>query len=157
MSAAETNLMHGTCVAVGGAGVLLLGPSGSGKSDLALRLIDDGALLVADDQCMAEIDAAGICMSAPEAIAGRLEVRGVGIVGVNTAAQAHLALVVNLVTQEDESRMPKKGAPLPVQAILGQPVPCLDLWPFAASAPAKIRLALNGLQFGQIFNDTALS
>lgn len=157
MSAPDPALMHGTCVAVSGAGVLLIGPSGSGKSDLALRLIDDGALLVADDQCMLEADAGGICVRAPESLAGRLEVRGVGIVGVNSAAQAHVALVVNLVAREDEPRMPKKGAPLPTQNILGQSIPCLQLWPFAASAPAKIRLALNGLQFGQIFNDTALS
>ena len=71
--------VHGTCIAIDGAGVLLRGPSGCGKSDLALRLIDGGAVLVADDRVSLEARAGDLVASAPDALAGLLEVRGVGI------------------------------------------------------------------------------
>ncbi|WP_040850329.1 HPr kinase/phosphorylase, partial [Nitrospirillum viridazoti] len=73
--------VHATCVSVGGAGVLLRGASGSGKSDLALRLVDAGALLVADDQVALAADptATLLTATAPERLAGLIEVRGLGI------------------------------------------------------------------------------
>ncbi|HAQ33260.1 MAG TPA: serine/threonine protein kinase, partial [Rhodospirillaceae bacterium] len=75
-------LIHGTCVALNGVTVLLRGPSGSGKSDLALRLIDGGGRLVADDQTLVEIQGERLVATAPETIAGKMEVRGVGVLAV---------------------------------------------------------------------------
>jgi HPr kinase/phosphorylase len=136
--------VHGTAVALDGDGILFRGPPGSGKSDLALRLIDAGARLVADDQT--ELRRAGerLMMSAPAAIAGRLEVRGVGIVAVSAIASAPLRLVVDLVAPERVERLPE-----PVFAeLLDCRVPLLRLAPFEASAPAKLRLALAALRAG---------
>src|SRR5215469_5885580 len=99
--------VHGTSVALGGAGVLLRGPSGCGKSDLALRLIDRGALLVADDQTELHLDGSDICMTAPATIAGQLEVRGLGIMRAPSVAAAPLRLVVDLVTAAEIERMPE--------------------------------------------------
>lgn len=130
--------VHGTSVSVGGEGILLRGPSGAGKSDLALRLIDDGAKLVADDQT--ELHRAGdtLEMTAPAALAGLLEVRGVGIVRVAHVGRAPLRLVVDL---EPEGRIERLPEPR-VCTIEGVVLPLMALYPFAASAPAKLRLAL---------------
>src|SRR5580658_5234693 len=89
----ETLLVHATAVAIGARAVLLRGPSGSGKSDLALRLIDAGARLVADDRCQLSREADAIVVRAPAAIAGLIEVRGIGILGVDTVPEARLALI----------------------------------------------------------------
>src|SRR5256885_2398180 len=91
---------HGTAVALEGEGVLLRGPSGCGKSDLALRLIDQGARLVADDQTELYIDGNDISMTAPVTIAGRIEVRGLGILNVPYLAHAPLRVVVDLVPSD---------------------------------------------------------
>jgi serine kinase of HPr protein (carbohydrate metabolism regulator) len=129
--------VHGTVVSVDGKGVLLRGPSGSGKSDLALRLIDGGAVLVADDRVVLTRDAGQISASAPEAILGRLEVRGLGIVRLAASQQAPLFLVVDLVEVGIE-RLP---APETID-LLGIPLLLIRMSPFEASAPAKIRLAV---------------
>jgi serine kinase of HPr protein (carbohydrate metabolism regulator) len=131
-------LVHGTCVALDDVGVLLRGPSGSGKSDMALRLIDGGALLVADDQTRLDLVDGRLISRPPETIAGRLEVRGLGIVPVAWVASAPLGLVVDLVAQDAVDRLPP---PAEVR-ILGAAVPLLRLWPFAASAAAQVRLAV---------------
>jgi HPr kinase/phosphorylase len=130
--------VHGTSVALDGEGVLLRGPSGCGKSDLALRLIDQGARLVADDQT--ELDIAGdeIAMTAPDTIAGQIEVRGVGILRVPSVPSAPLRVVVDLVPTDEVERLPEKRA----CAMLGRSVPLLALAPFEASVVAKLRLAL---------------
>jgi len=130
--------LHGSCVAIDGRGVLLRGPSGRGKSDLALRLIDAGARLVADDRV--DLRAAGglLNASAPEPIAGRLEVRGVGIVEVPCVAAAPLGLVVDLVEREDLERLPEPRT----ASFLGISVPLMRLVALEASAAAKVRLAL---------------
>jgi HPr kinase/phosphorylase len=95
--------IHGSCVARAGAAVLLLGPPGSGKSDLALRLIGRGFALVADDQVRLD----GRAVSAPEALHGMLEVRGLGIFeGLAVAEEAALALVVELVPAGGVARLP---------------------------------------------------
>ncbi len=131
-------LLHGTCIEVSGAGVLVRGPSGSGKSDLALRLIDRGARLVADDQV--EVTAFGdhLIAAAPEALAGMLEVRGLGIVAVETVASQRVDLVVDLMAAEPVERMPKDES----VTIEGVALPLLHLAPFQASAAAKVRLAV---------------
>ena len=130
--------VHGTSVSVGGEGILLRGPSGAGKSDLALRLIDAGAKLVADDQT--ELHRAGdtLEMTAPTALAGLLEVRGVGIVRVPHVARAPLRLVVDLESETGIERLPEPRC----CTIEGVALPLLALYPFAASAAAKLRLAL---------------
>jgi HPr kinase/phosphorylase len=131
-------LVHGTCVAIAGRGVLLRGPSGSGKSDLALRLIEAGAWLVADDQVRLSAARNRLVASAPVSLRGLIEVRGVGIVPVKSVARAPLALVVDLVAAKDVPRLPE---PSSVQ-IEGIALPHLLLAPFEASAPVKVRLAL---------------
>src|ERR687898_3364772 len=77
--AAASIWLHATCVELSGTGVVLLGASGCGKSDLALRLIDRGARLVADDLVTVERHGRRLIARAPEAIAGLMEVRGLGI------------------------------------------------------------------------------
>jgi len=139
--------VHATSVALGGDGILLRGPSGSGKSDLALRLIDAGARLVADDQT--ELTRAGTTleMRAPATIAGQLEVRGVGILRVPSIAVAPLRLVVDLVPPEQVERLPEPE----FCTLLAVSVPLLRLAPFAASAAAKLRLALRAYAPGALF------
>ena len=139
-------LLHATCVALEGRGgpfgVLLRGPSGAGKSDLALRLIDRGARLVADDQCEVarEESAAGprLIARAPAEIAGALEVRGLGIAEVPSLAQAPVALIVDLVAPEAVERLPAAAR----EEILGVGLPRLALNALEAAAPAKLDLAL---------------
>ena len=133
--------VHGTSVALGGAGVLLRGPSGCGKSDLALRLIDRGALLVADDQTELHLDGDDIRMTAPAVIAGQIEVRGLGVVRAPSVATAPLRLVVDLVASAEIERMPEPRA----CALLGRDVPLIALAPFEASAVAKLQLALRAV------------
>ncbi len=129
--------VHGTCVAIDGAGVLLRGPPGCGKSDLALRMIDGGAVLVADDRVLLEAAGGVLVASAPDALAGLLEARGLGILRLEAAARHALHLVVDLVAPEAVERLP---APASAE-ICGVALPLCRLDPFAASAAAKLRLA----------------
>lgn len=131
-------LVHATTVLVDGLGVLIRGPSGSGKSDLALRLIDAGARLVADDQTALEARDGRLWASPPASIAGKLEVRGLGIVAVPFAPSAALGLAVDLVPADRIERLPEPGTTV----LLGVVLPILPLVPFEASAPAKLRLAV---------------
>ncbi len=139
-------LVHGTCVAYGAHAALLRGSSGSGKSDLALRflaLAADGDMaprLVADDQVVVEAQAGTLKVSAPDALAGKLEVRGLGIMTLPHAEHAKLVLVVDLVARDEVPRMPPE--PLPRITLLGVRVPNLQLAPFELSAPLKLKMAL---------------
>jgi serine kinase of HPr protein (carbohydrate metabolism regulator) len=135
-------LLHGTCVALRGRGILLRGPSGAGKSDLALRLLDEGAELVADDQVSVDIEDGVLIAEPPETIAGKLEVRGLGIVDLDYAALVPLALIVDLVDDAKVERLPEPEW----EVIEGVEVPVIRLDPYTASAPAKVRLALR--EFG---------
>jgi len=132
--------LHATCVAIEGYGVLLRGPSGSGKSDLALRLIDQyaDAILVADDRVDVVARDGAVYASAPSAIAGMLEVRGVGIVRVTYKDTAKVHLLVDLMDAEQIARLPEPA----FEEIPGAALPRLALAPFEASAPAKLRQAL---------------
>jgi serine kinase of HPr protein (carbohydrate metabolism regulator) len=130
--------VHATAVAIDGSAVLLRGPSGSGKSDLALRLIDGGAVLVADDRVVLSRRGGEVVAEAPATIAGRLEVRGVGIVRLGHTGPSPLRLVVELTRQDEVDRLPKAAETM----LLGVAVPVMCLAPFEASAPAKLRLAL---------------
>ncbi len=130
--------VHATSIDIDGDGVLLRGPPASGKSDLALRLIDTGARLVADDRTDLEAEDGRIFASAPAALAGLIEVRGVGILNIGAIRKSPLALVVDLVGAATVERIPE-----PSKAdILGLVLPLLRLAPFEASAPAKVRAAL---------------
>jgi HPr kinase/phosphorylase len=144
-----TELVHGTCVALGHSAALLRGGSGSGKSDLALRFLflarrGPAALsaptLVADDQVCLRREGPRLMASAPLAIRGKIEVRGLGIVGVKYRSEADLALVVEL-TQEEGERLPERAL---TTRLLGVDVPLLRLSPWQASAPIKLALALAG-------------
>ena len=128
-----------------GAGILLRGPSGSGKSDLALRLIDGGARLVADDQTELRRSAAGITASAPPTIAGLIEIRGIGILPCPSTASAPLRLVVDLVPPEQIERLPEPR----LCCYLDCDIPLIALAPFEASAPAKLRFALRYAMTGR--------
>ena len=139
--------LHGTAVAVDGRAVLIRGPSGSGKSDLALRLIAAGArwpglrgepVLVADDQVELCLLDGMVIASPPAVLAGRIEVRGIGILSVPYQPQARLSLVADLIAREAITRLPEPATAL----ILGVSLPRIDIDAFAASAPAKLLAAL---------------
>ena len=137
-------LVHATAVAIEGEAILLRGPSGSGKSDLALRLIDGGAQLVADDQTLLQRVEDRVLASAPADIAGLLEVRGVGIVRMEKTELTPLVLIADLVLSGDVERLPEPR----VETILGLCVPVAALAPFEASAAAKLRLLRRALRRG---------
>lgn len=141
-------VVHGTCVALGQRGVLLRGPSGSGKSDLALRFLflarrGPAAIapptLVADDQVELRRDGGRVLATAPTSIRGKIEVRGVGIVNVKALATCELVLVVDLVEPEAVERMPEKDDKA---RLAGVDLPLLRLAPFESSAPIKLALAV---------------
>lgn len=144
---APTATVHGACVMVAGVGVLLRGPSGRGKSDLALRLIDEGAALVADDQVTLARDGAAVVASAPLGLAGLLEARGVGLMRLPAAAAVRLALVVDLVEPPNIERLPDPDSAV----LLDVPLPRISLSPFEASAAAKCRLAARAAADGALF------
>lgn len=130
--------VHGTCIDIDGYGVLLRGPSGSGKSDLALRLIDGGARLVADDQTELSARDGRIVASPPPVLAGLLEVRGLGILRLGHSPSAPLTLVVDLVSPQAVERLPEPS----FCDFSGIRLPRLALAPFEQSAAAKVRLAV---------------
>ncbi len=136
--------IHGTCVELAGAGIVLRGPPGSGKSDLALRLIDGGARLVADDRVVLEAASGALFASAPPALAGMLEVRGIGLARVPSLDRARVAVVIDLAAASEIERLPE---PATCQ-LLGVSLPCVRLEPFAASACAKVRLAAEAVRRG---------
>jgi len=137
----DTLLVHGTAVAIGGHAVLLRGPSGAGKSDLALRLIDAGAQLVADDQSELYREGGRIFVRSPAPIAGLIEARGVGILRLVPLPAAPLVLLVDLVSPEAVERLPPRRR----EDMLGVAIPVVALAPFEASAAAKLRLLRDAL------------
>ncbi|HVB14986.1 MAG TPA: HPr kinase/phosphatase C-terminal domain-containing protein [Stellaceae bacterium] len=134
----ERLLIHATAVAIDGRAVLLRGASGSGKSDLGLRLIDAGGRLVADDQSELRRLGGMIIVRAPATIAGLIEVRGVGLFRVDALAEAPVALIADLVATETIERLPAPRS----ETILGIALPVIAVAPFEASAAAKLRLLL---------------
>lgn len=133
--------IHATTVAIDGAGVMLRGPSGSGKSDLAIRLIHEGAQLVADDQTVLFVEHGRLMAQPPAEIAGKMEVRGVGIVRLGPPVTAPVALAIDMVEIHDVPRIPDFEA----IEIIGYSLPRIYLAPFELSASAKVRLALRAL------------
>ncbi|SDB71234.1 HPr kinase/phosphorylase [Belnapia rosea] len=133
-------LLHASSVARDGDAVLLLGPSGSGKSDLVLRLLHSGWSLVADDQVELHAEAGDLRPEAPAPIAGLLEVRGLGLFGpLPRAAAPILRLVARLLPRAEIPRLPEPET----WSAEGVSLPAIRLHAFDASAPAKLALALD--------------
>ena len=131
-----SELIHACCVAIDGRAVLIAGPSGSGKSDLALRLLDRGATLVSDDYTLVEAQGPRLLACPPPNIAGKIEVRGVGIVERPYAPNVPVALLVDVGGTPE--RLPEPGK----KAIGGIDVPLVALAALEASAPIKVEAAL---------------
>lgn len=136
--------LHASSVALEGRAVLISGPSGSGKSDLSLRLLDRGFTLVSDDQTIIKKDGSRLVASAPQNIAGKLEIRGIGIVDVERTDNVPVALIVELMGEIQ--RLPDDSRQRP---ILGVMLPLVTIDAMTASAPSKVAIALDrmGLKF----------
>ena len=136
--------VYATCVSLNGKGILLLGKTGSGKSDLALRLIEQtGAILVADDRTDLQIKNNEITACCPNKIKGLLEVRGIGIIKKKYRQKAKIHLVVELVENRQEvDRLPEEDfwefEKIKVRKI--------KLYPFDASTPYKIKTACDEIR-----------
>jgi HPr kinase/phosphorylase len=148
--------IHASCVAIGQKGVLILGDSGAGKSDLSLRLIDDGAKLVADDRVELYLARGALCARAPKSITGLIEVRGLGVIALPCRETVRLTLAVKLGAMA--KRLPDAAfytPPAPLR--MAKSLPFITLDGAMPSAPARIRLALaaftKGL-FREDFNPT---
>lgn len=143
--AAAPELVHATAIAVAGNAVLFRGPSGAGKSDLALRclavgpspLLPEAARLVSDDQVQLTRSGPDVLASAPTSIRGKLEVRGLGIVDLDTVHSAVVRLLLDL--EQPPDRMPDAGG---YALLLGVKIPLLRFAPFEPSTPVKVLVAL---------------
>jgi len=140
----SSETLHASTVAIGGRAVLITGPSGSGKSDLALRLLDRGFALVSDDQTIVKKSGNHLTASAPPTIRGKLEIRGIGIVTMDQVDDQPVALIVELTS--DIRRLPDDSRERPV---MGIPVPLISVDAMTASAASKVAIALErlGLRF----------
>ena len=136
----SSETLHASTVALDGRAVLISGPSGSGKSDLALRLLDRGFTLVSDDQTIVRKDGNKLIASAPPTIHGRLEIRGIGIVEMETVSDVPVALFVELTS--DIQRIPDDSRE---RLVLDVSIPLISVDAMTASAPSKVAVALDRL------------
>jgi serine kinase of HPr protein (carbohydrate metabolism regulator) len=132
----SSDRLHATTVAIDGVAVMIEGASGSGKSDLALRLIDRGAILVSDDQTLVVRSGKTLLARAPATIVGRIEVRGIGILAMPHADDVPVGLLVRVDGAIE--RMPERR----IRRIAGIEIRQFAVDPFHASAPIKVELAL---------------
>ncbi len=140
MSGEPDALVHASCVAIGGRAVLLAGRPGAGKSDLALRLVDRGALLVSDDYTELRMAEGRLLARAPATIAGKIELRGVGIVELPAAADLPVCLHADL------DRIPERLPEAATVRLAGVEIPSVALAALEPSAPLKLEQAL--VRFG---------
>lgn len=136
----SSETVHASTVALDGRAVLISGPSGSGKSDLTLRLLDRGFTLVSDDQTIVRRENDRLIATAPPNIAGKLEIRGIGIVDMETVSDIPIALYVELTSEI--MRLPDDRRERPV---LGVNLPLVSVDALTASAASKVSLALDRL------------
>ncbi len=134
----DTKQVHSTSVVLDDNGILITGDSGSGKSDLALRLIDNGATLISDDVTICKKKINHIFLSSPRETKGLLEVREVGIITVPFVEQIKLRMVVKLINKELE-RLPKKR----IYKLLGVDIPLLTINGLNSSSVIKVKVKLN--------------
>ena len=132
----SSETLHATAVAIDGAAVVIEGRSGAGKSDLALRLIDRGAVLIADDRVLIVRVGKQLVARAPATLAGTIEVRGLGMIPVPHVAEAPVALIVRLANEDQ--RLPERR----VRRVAGVALREVTLDPFRASTPLKLEWAL---------------
>ena len=140
MAILSSETLHASCVAIDGRGVLIEGLSGTGKSDLALRLIDRGAVLVSDDYIICTRQGSMLYGAAPATIAGKIEVRGIGLIELPHLERAPLALIVTIL--EAPPRFPEG---VHMRRIAGIDIPQVALAGLEPSTPLKVELALKHL------------
>lgn len=133
-------LVHATAIAINDHGVLLVGPSGSGKSDLALRLIDRGAVLISDDAVYIEQSSGKALLQAAPNIEGRIELRGVGIIEVPHTKYTAMRMVAEMAAPDE--RIPSTNLST---NIAGHSVPSVKIAALEASAPLKVEYALRSI------------
>ncbi len=138
----ELKRVHSSSVVLDDNGVLIMGDSGSGKSDLALRLIDNGATLISDDVSICKKKLNDIYLYCPTETKGLLEVRDVGIITVPFVEEIKLKLVVKLTISETK-RLPDKNN---FFKILGIKYPLLKIDGRNSSAAVKIKVKLNEIR-----------
>lgn len=162
----QTVLVHATSVVLGAVAgrfggneqcaVLLMGPPGSGKSDVALRLIAQGGQLIADDQTNLSSDTESLFAHAVESIAGLIEVRGVGIIRLDHTSKAPIALAVNLDPSAAPNRLPEPALYAPPAPLAAScPPPLVNLNPFEPSVTAKIAVAAAAALSGRFVSGVA--
>ena len=131
--------LHASLVDYRSRGILLIGSSGSGKSDLALRLIECGGLLVSDDQVLLRHQNDRLMGYPPQILRGLLEVRGVGIVTLPHHEYFPVDVVIELVTEPSYDRLPEPQTLM----FLEHKVPKFQFWAFETSVVEKIGLVLS--------------
>ena len=167
MGAEISELKHGTLVQVANLGVLILGKSGSGKSALALSMIDQpgrgigkevlAAMLVADDQvCLSQDEVSGkIIGKPPGSLAGLMEIRGIGIVSLAYVPSCYVDLIVQISAPDEIERMP--DFPNDSTQILGKAIPVIKVSAHDTTASAKIRVGIGILLCSNtVENNTAI-
>lgn len=137
-NAGEGVLQHASCVSCRGRGVLIMGEPGTGKSSLALRLIDRGAMLVADDYALLTRAGDALVATPPGRIAGLVEVRGLGIFRLPFRRNVPLVLAVRLGREDERLPEPKEWE------MLGATVPLIVMDALRDDSPLKVEMALSG-------------
>lgn len=140
MTTLSSETVHASTVAIDGHAVMICGRPGSGKSDLALRLIDRGAVLVSDDYTIVSRSGDRLVATAPETIRGRIEIRGLGLIEMPCVAGVPIVFMV--VVDAPVPRMPE---PDEKRVFAGLPLPVVALAPFEESTPIKVEIALRQL------------
>ncbi|MEH6756848.1 MAG: HPr kinase/phosphatase C-terminal domain-containing protein [Parasphingorhabdus sp.] len=137
------SMLHASCVSIEGAGIMISGPSGSGKSDLALRLIDRGATLISDDYVELRLDQGRILLNAPANIEGKIELRSLGI--FDCPHVSDIPLMMQVLLKPTTARFPMDSQ---TETIMTMAVPTITLNAAEASAPIKVEMALRQLLKG---------